>query len=394
MVFLQTARVVLPMFPSISIVITAYNHERFVGQTLDSCLDSGLPDVEIIICDDASKDSTAERIETWLDIHGHHFRRVKFIRHETNKGLCATMNELVGEASGDFVHLLDSDDFFLPGGLLTKTTAMAERPDWLAAFCDGPAVGPEGELLLPSLVAHGTFIPSRLTTEGMGEELLYHWGPPVHQLTWRRTTFKAHGGEFEYDPDVFCEDYDSALWAAGHRALGYVPEVCMAHRFRTFPQTSNREPIKESRDNAHVLGKNARYFAPHLQAGYRTLALMHYSRAIGDTTQAGYLEEMHKAGHAAYLRRVAEGGDALSCPASPDAMDYGLLLSSLQKRIGELEEKLANRRAELRRVKESTKEEMAKQRDLLMDCRHRLRYHGASPLRALALWWGKRHHRE
>jgi glycosyltransferase involved in cell wall biosynthesis len=382
------------MFPSISVVIPAYNHERFVGQTLDSCLDSGLDDVEIIICDDASNDSTADRIESWINIHGGRLRRVKFIRHRKNLGLCATMNELVAEATGDFVHLLDSDDYFLPGGLRTRTMAMAERPDWMAAFCDGQAVGPEGELLLTSLVEDGSFIPSRLTPEGMGEELLYHWGPPVHQLTWRRTAFKAHGGEFEYDPNVFCEDYDSALWAAGHRALGFIPAVCQAYRYRTFPQTSSRDPIKESRDNAHVLAKNARYFPPHPQAGFRTLALMHYSRAIGDTTQAGYLEEMHKAGHAAYLRRVAEGSPPPSLKPAAENIDYGLLLSSLQKRIGELEEKLAGRRAELRRVKESAKENMAKQKDLLEGCRHRLRYHGASPLRALALWWGKRRHGE
>ncbi|MFM7182327.1 MAG: glycosyltransferase family 2 protein [Verrucomicrobiales bacterium] len=375
------------MLPSITIVIPAYNHEGHVVQTLDSCLDSGLPDVEIVICDDASGDATAERIEAWVRDHGSHLRRVKFIRHTKNTGLCAAMNELVAEASGEFIHYIDSDDYFLPGGLLTKTLAVAERPDWLAGFCDGQAVGPEGELFSPSLIALGSFIPSRLTTEGMGEELLYHWGPPVHQMTWRRTAFKAHGGAFEYDPRVFCPDYDSALWAAGQRALGYIPAVCQAYRYRSFTQTSGREPIMSARDNAYVLGKNAQYFPPHLQAGFRTLALMHYNRAIGDTTQSGYLEEMHKAGHEAYLRRVAENGDTPSCAPACETDDYGLLLASLQKRIGELEDKLASRRTELQRVKAAARETTARQRDLLEDYRHRLRHHGASPLRALALWW-------
>ena len=378
------------MFPSISILVPAYNHERYIVRALDSCLDSGLPDVEIVICDDASGDSTAERIRVWIDVHGKCFRRIRFIHHTTNRGLCASMNELVREASGDLLHLLDSDDYFLPGGLLAKTTAMTEHPDWLAAFCDGQAIGPEGEPLLPSLVAAGAFIPSRLTPEGMGEELLYHWGPPVHQLTWRRTAFKAHGGEFEYDPDVFCEDYDSALWAAGHNALGYIPAVCMAHRFRTFPQTSNRDPIRAARDNAHVLARNALHFPPGLQAGFRTLALMHFNRAIGDTTQAGYLERLHRKGHSSYLRRVAEGG-AISCSPPPmDATDYGLLLSSLRMRIGDLEEKLATRKSELRRVKASARETVAGQRESLENCRHRLRYHAANPARALALWWGNK----
>jgi hypothetical protein len=167
----------------------------------------------------------------------------------------------------------------------------------------------------------------------------------------------------------------------------------MAYRFRTFPQTSNREPTQAARDNAHVLAKNARHFPPHLQAGFRALALIHFNRAIGDATQAGYLEEMHKARHAAYLKRVAEGRDDDSPAPESDGTDYGLLLTSLQERIGKLEEKLANRKTELQRLKASARETMARQKELLEDCRHRLRHHGANPLRALAFWWKTKHHR-
>ena len=394
MVCLQKPIGTFQVFPSISVVIPAYNHERYVVQTLDSCLESGLPDVEIIICDDASNDATAARISEWIDGHGSRFRRVKFIRHAKNSGLCASMNDLVGEASGEFIHCIDSDDYFLPGGLLTKTMAMVGRPEWLVAFCDGQAVGPDGELYLPSLVAHGAFIPCRLTPEGMGEELLYHWGPPVHQMTWRRTAFKAHGGEYEFDPNVFCEDYDSALWAAGRQALGYIPDVCQAYRCRSFPQTSNRNPIMAARDNAHVLAKNARHFPPDLEARYRLFALVHFNTAVGDTTQAGYLEEMHRAGHAAYLTRVADSGRSITPSSVTETSDYGLLLSSLGNRIKALELKLSNRREEARRVKRKAEETIARQKELLEICRGRLSHHAANPMRALSLWWGRKRRRD
>lgn len=68
-------------------------------------------------------------------------------------------------------------------------------------------------------MAQTRFIPEQLTLEGMGEEILHHHGVPMGMLPWRRTIFKAHGGEFEYNTTVFCEDFDSVLWAAGKQIL-------------------------------------------------------------------------------------------------------------------------------------------------------------------------------
>ena len=377
------------MLPSVSIVIPAFNHERYVIQTLDSCLDSGHPDVELVICDDASVDGTAGLVGEWVDAHRSRFRRIQFLRHTRNVGLSASLNEMVGAATGEFIQLMESDDYFLPGGLLAKTQWLADHPEWQAVFCDGRAVGPEDELYLPSIVAGGSFLPSRLTAEGMGEELLYHWGPPVHQMTWRRTMFKAHGGGFEFDATVFCEDYDVALWLAGHRALGYLPAICQAYRYRSFPQTSNRDYVRTSRDNAHVLAKHAHRFEPHVRAGYRLFSQIHSSRAIGDNIQAGYLERMREAGHEEYLQRVESTGDGILPPPAVDTTDNGILIDALKHHIQLLEKKLAKRKAEIHQAREAARVNLQRHKDLLADARNQLRHHSANPVRALALWWRK-----
>lgn len=61
--------------PSITVAVPAYNHSRYVVQALDSTLESGVPEVEIIVCDDASTDDTAQLVEAWGRKHGHLFSR-------------------------------------------------------------------------------------------------------------------------------------------------------------------------------------------------------------------------------------------------------------------------------------------------------------------------------
>lgn len=384
--------------PSVTIAVPAFNHARHVVQALDSMLDSGLPDVEIIVCDDASSDNTADLIETWAREHGPDFRRIHLIRHRVNAGLCASLNDIVAEATGDLIHIIASDDYYLPGGLLTKTRAMVDHPEWQVAFCDGQAVGPENELYLRSLVAAAPFVPARLTPEGMGAELLYHWAPPVHQMTWRRSAYKVHGGDYQYDTTVFCEDYDSALWAAGRQILGFIPEICQAYRYRSWPQTTNRNSIREYRDTAHVLAKHARAFPADLRAGCELLSSIHFHIAIGDHEHLEGLWRQHHAAMRAYHERIGHTpAEPVGAPpgASGDPPPATLtdgLSGVLRERIRQLERSLSETKASLKKTKESLKKRSAEAtqlREELTAAQHRLRYHGANPARALGLWWSR-----
>ncbi|MDB6070691.1 MAG: glycosyl transferase [Verrucomicrobiales bacterium] len=386
--------------PSVTIAVPAFNHARHVVQALDSMLDSGLPDVEIILCDDASTDNTPDLIEAWIREHRHAFRRLHLIRHRINAGLCASLNDIVAEATGELIHIIASDDYFLPGGLLTKTRAMVEHPEWQVAFCDGQAVGPENELYLRSLVAAAPFVPARLTPEGMGEELLYHWAPPVHQMTWRRSAYKVHGGDYQYDTTVFCEDYDSALWAAGRKIMGFIPEICQAYRYRSWPQTTNRNSIREYRDTAHVLAKNARAFPAHLRAGCELLSSIHFNIAIGDHEHLEELWRQHHAAIHAYHLRIGhtpaappdDPAPATPAPGENAATVTGGLPGILRERIHDLETLLSQTKASLKNTKESLKKRSAEAvhlKEELTALQHRLRYHAANPARALNLWWSR-----
>lgn len=372
--------------PSITIAVPAYNHSRYVVQALDSMLDSGVPDVEIIVCDDASTDDTAKVVAEWGRNHGGRLSRFELLRHQRNTGLCQTLNDIVAEAQGELIHVIASDDYFLPGGILTKTRVMAEHPEWQLAFCDGQAVGPEGQTYVESIVEHSDFIPTQLVPEQMSEELFFHWGPPVHQMTWRRNTYRQHGGEFAYDPTVFCEDYDSALWAAARRILGYIPHVCQAYRCRSWPQSSDRNSIRECRDLAFILTKHARHLPLRLQQDYELLARILNCTAIGDTTQANALRRLHRTSLEAYGKRVTDPDETVPEPAPASSAE------AMRRQLVRAEEENLGLKSELRRTREKLKGNQATMAELtsrLKAARHLLSHHSANPGRALKLWWNR-----
>lgn len=90
--------------PAISIVMGSYNHAPYVRAAMDSVLGQTFTDFEFLIADDGSSDETAAIIETYTD------PRISFSRNGFNKGACATLNELIAQASGRYIAVMNSDD--------------------------------------------------------------------------------------------------------------------------------------------------------------------------------------------------------------------------------------------------------------------------------------------
>ena len=93
--------------PLVSVRIAAYNHEKFVGRALDSVLAQTYPNIELVIFDDGSSDTTVSQIRAWIRRHDGELP-VKF-RSRQNRGISATLNELVDWCAGDYIVGLSSD---------------------------------------------------------------------------------------------------------------------------------------------------------------------------------------------------------------------------------------------------------------------------------------------
>lgn len=108
--------------PLVSVLISNYNYESFIGESIRSVLKQTYPNFELIICDDGSKDGSVEVIQTYL-----HDDRVRLIQKE-NGGQASAINAAYKAATGEIISLLDSDDTFHPRKLELVASAFAGAP--------------------------------------------------------------------------------------------------------------------------------------------------------------------------------------------------------------------------------------------------------------------------
>jgi glycosyltransferase involved in cell wall biosynthesis len=99
--------------PLVSVILPAYNHERYVALAIASVLAQTYPNIELIVIDDGSTDGTLARIQSSLSGASIPCR----VLTRENRGAPATLNEGAALARGDYLAFLNSDDYFAPDRL-------------------------------------------------------------------------------------------------------------------------------------------------------------------------------------------------------------------------------------------------------------------------------------
>lgn len=111
--------------PWVTVICTAYNHEQFVGDALESVVNQQYPKVELIVVDNASTDRSAAQIQAFVNQHPN----TQFIRNTTNTGLCKAFNQALRIATGKYVIDLSADDVMLPDRIARQVERLEELDD-------------------------------------------------------------------------------------------------------------------------------------------------------------------------------------------------------------------------------------------------------------------------
>ncbi|MEP6997163.1 MAG: glycoside hydrolase family 99-like domain-containing protein [Betaproteobacteria bacterium] len=110
--------------PRISVVMPAYNHERFVRMALDSVVAQTLDDLEIVVIDDGSSDGTAAILDAFV---AQCTRYPVTVVHQPNEGAYAAINHGMALARGEIISIINSDDMYAPTRLAKLLSAMDEH---------------------------------------------------------------------------------------------------------------------------------------------------------------------------------------------------------------------------------------------------------------------------
>ena len=117
-----------PTIPAISVCIPTFNEERTIAETLRSVLGQTFTDFEIVICDDASADTTLSIVAKFDD------PRIVVTKCEKAATPAANWNRAVGLCRADYIKVMEQDDVLYPQCLKTEMLAITQFADIAPAF--------------------------------------------------------------------------------------------------------------------------------------------------------------------------------------------------------------------------------------------------------------------
>jgi glycosyltransferase involved in cell wall biosynthesis len=157
--------------PTVSVVMAAYNHVQFVEQAIHSVLEQEGVDFEFLIADDGSVDQTREVIASIND------ERIIFFPNEINRGACVVTNELIERATGEFVAVINSDDYWSAKDKLAyQVKILRDNPAIGACFGRARYVDRNGQPIHKSLLPSGTIFDQENRSQGQWLRKFFYFG--------------------------------------------------------------------------------------------------------------------------------------------------------------------------------------------------------------------------
>ncbi len=208
--------------PLISVIIPAYNAEEFIAKTLESVLSQTYQNIEILVVDDGSTDTTAQIIKSFAQKD----RRIILLQ-QSNAGVAVARNLAYLHSKGEYIAPIDADDIWYPQNLEKQVECLINSEPFVGVAYSWSVDINEGGLLT------GGFYNSTIEGE-VHDALVYKYfiGNASSSLI-RRTCFEKVGGyncKFKLENAQGCEDWELHLRIAQYYQFKVVPEYLVSYR--------------------------------------------------------------------------------------------------------------------------------------------------------------------
>ncbi|WP_048510950.1 glycosyltransferase [Chryseobacterium sp. FH2] len=269
--------------PLVSILCLSYNHAQFVVESLESIKSQSYSNIEILICDDSSKDNSVEVINNWAENNSH--LNIHFIRHTQNQGICKSLNELLHQSKGKYILTLALDDL-LERDKIEKHVILLENSasHEVLVFSNAYLIDDNSALY------QNTFIPYfhkylNLESGNFYETLIKDNFIPAMSCLIKSAIVKEIGG---WDESLSFEDYD--MWLRLSQKYDFIYDNSKSCRYRIHATNSHKKKnfLNES------------FFAIYLKHKEHPLMKHKIMQIIHEAYKKNSLTE----GHKEYLRKL------------------------------------------------------------------------------------------
>ena len=280
----------------VTIIIPAYNRGKYLEQCVRSALDQTHRDVEVLVVDDGSTDNTPEVLETLRSDD-----RLRVLYHEgrRNRGQSASINLALRQSQGEYINILDSDDFIEPSKLEIQLAFLRAYPEFGLVYSNGYLTDADGN---PTHSYHAEDHRDPGTPDAA--LLDCYMALPVNALVRREIYDQV--GEFE-ESFRAAQDHDMLVRMAEVTRFGYLPDHLFYYRRHGGAISATRQDIRW-RTGFEIL-RRAKERYPYRRSTLRKrAAVLHFRmgqvywrrgqhvRALPQTLMAGLLDPFRAVG--------------------------------------------------------------------------------------------------
>ena len=225
------------MYPLVSVICLCYNHKCFLLEALDSVVNQTYPNLEILVVDDASTDTSPALLQQYQALHP----EIKLILHQKNTGNCQAFNEAFAQSAGEYIIDFATDDVLLPNRITEQVKAFAQLDKTFGIiYTDAELIDKNSRFIrhfykrnaqgkIPGLPPSGDVFTAILSQSFLC--------PPT--MIFRRAVYDALNG---YDATLAYEDFDFWVRAAREYKFFFLDQITT--RRRLHPNSLSRQAYK------------------------------------------------------------------------------------------------------------------------------------------------------
>jgi glycosyltransferase involved in cell wall biosynthesis len=213
--------------PLVSICSASYNHEPYLDTFFQSILDQTYPNIKLILTDDCSTDGSRDKIHKWLEILIKKGIKWNYHYNGKNFGGFKTFSEIFKRASGEYLCILETDDYLKPESIEKRVRFLQENRQYTSVHTDIDYLYEDGRVHPNFWTSVNRGIPSPTSFEYLMKE------NSIMSCSYMMETqsFKFSPDWIEYENRGYkMADFPMFLWTAQRYLIGYLPESLSVYR--------------------------------------------------------------------------------------------------------------------------------------------------------------------
>ena len=264
------------VLPKVSVLVTTYQHEQFIGQALESALmqEANFP-FEVVVGEDKSPDRTLEIVEEYQRRYPD---KVRLIARDRNLG-SGNFVETYAACRGEYVAILEGDDYWTSSEKLqVQADALDARPDWVLCYHRVQVLRDDGRE--PYLFPLG-----RQEVSTLDDLLLLNFVPTCSAMFRNRVVVNFP----EWYAGLAMGDWPFFILLAQHGQLGYLDRVMGTYRMHRGGLWTSKEELVRAERCLEMLGQVRRILDAGRRERLTRQVALGYIELAAEQTRRGQL---------------------------------------------------------------------------------------------------------